>query len=1371
MIRFAFPNVEILNGEFIGCGRYCAAAAPPESSYAPPVSVIINKATVTRALSLLIYEDGSTEKRVYERKDRRDKKYVGESMHLAYFFALLNCSRIFRHGNRFGDMWCTGSIAIADGKHPVLQEVGHEHEFRLKLEAFLHKDQQDRLFLVPAINFQTPHCDLCDQARSRHLSLEQFARLDPAEAFAQKTVLIVQADELEECLRLFFEPGANPYKGLNAFREEDADHFFGREALIDTIWQKIIRRHELSSERRDASRFLAILGPSGSGKSSLVRAGLIPHIKKQVRENYPNLQVAVFNAGTRPLMALVRCLTRVFPEGRPGDFLAHLLKTDAQGLYAGLSMILTEHGEGPKSPLVLVLDQCEEVYSHCRDEKERKQFIGNLLHAVSIKHGMLSLILTLRSDFLERTQTLPDFNNAIVSNSVLVPVMNRTDLRRIIEKPAKLAGYRFQAEIVDRLISETEGYMGALPLLEFTLTLLWEGVSQGIAPEERLRAIGGVGGALADRAEQLYNALSSAEKRIARKFFAELVFPGETGYTAKRLVLDDVAAYLKNSARVQKILQSFAGAHSRLVTFGMDAEGNRTVELTHETLIHRWRRLRGWIEADRDFYIWRSDLDAAIRQWESKECDDGALLHGALLVEAEKWIGNREQDLNASEREYILKSREYFLQEEERWKQLYQKERFSSLEAYQLSSGALFASHDELGGLLAGVKAGKILQELKTSEEQERQVIATLRRIVYGIREENRFDGHRSPVQCLRFHPKTELMVSGSYNGVLKFWNSASGEEIRSMQAHSDIIRDLCFSPDGTMLISAGDDKLVKIWDVESGKEIQRLGRHTTGVRSLGLSPDGRLLASGGTGMTIRIWDLSLNTEIARLHGHAESVLCLNFSPDGRLLTSGSGDNTIKLWDVETMREVKTLYGHKDQVNSLDFSPDGTLLASGSSDKDVVLWKLPEGRRKVVLRSHIEGVNQISFSPDGKWLASASGDKTLKLWNVGKQREVTTFFGHRDEVLDAQFNADGTHLAAGSWDAGIKLWNLERVRVASLKEEARNINCVSFHPEKPLVAAGNDDSVITLWDIAEDRRLMILRGHSEAVWSLAFSPTQDILASAGGDDIIKLWQLSDGQEIMSLEGHAATVLSVAFSPDGTKLASGSRDRSVKLWNVEDGAEILSLKGHTEAVWNVRFSPDGNLLASGGHGKDNSVRVWDLRNGALVHSFQVPDWPPAKSGIRLAFHPNGKILASGSNANGTIHLWDLESFQEVRTLRGHSQTILSLHFHPDGKILASGSEDNTIKLWDVESGREITSLDEHSHDVRSVRFSRDGQTLVSGSFDNTIRYWDVAEQCQFDLNELLARGCEWLKSYLRYNPNVSDEDRRLCGEKIRGNYSP
>ncbi|MCP4405413.1 MAG: hypothetical protein GY801_49945, partial [bacterium] len=606
MIRFAFPNVEILNGEFIGCGRYFTDSESPETPHSPPVSVIINKATVMHAFSLLVYESGSAEKRVYERKDRSDKKYVGESMHLAYFFALFSCPRTFRYKDWPHDIWCTGSITIADGKHPVLQEVGHEHEFRLKLEAFLDGTQQDRLFLVPAANVQSSHTSLCEQHQARLLPLREFRNLARSDFFAQKTVLAIQPEELDELTRVFFEPGANPYKGLNAFREEDADHFFGRESSIDIIWQKIISRHDLSSERRDASRFLAILGPSGSGKSSLVRAGLIPQIRRQVLENYPKLKVAVFNAGAHPLMALARCLTQVFPQGNLRDFFDRLLTADKHGVYSGLSDIVAEYAEASPSPLVLVLDQCEEIYSQCLNEKKRKQFIENMLYAVSVKDGALSLILTLRSDFLEQTQTLPDFNNAIVSNSVLVPVMNRTNLRRIIEKPARLAGYRFRPEIVDRLIAETEGYMGALPLLEFTLTLLWEGISEGIAPEDSLRIIGGVGGALADRAERLYNTLSPAEKRIARKVFVELVFPGESSYTPKRLVLSDIAAYLKNSERVQKILHTFAGAHTRLVTLSMDAEGNRSVELTHETLIHRWKRLRGWLEADRDFHVWRN---------------------------------------------------------------------------------------------------------------------------------------------------------------------------------------------------------------------------------------------------------------------------------------------------------------------------------------------------------------------------------------------------------------------------------------------------------------------------------------------------------------------------------------------------------------------------------------------------------------------------------------------------------------------------------------------------------------------------------------------------------------------------------------------
>ena len=1381
MRHFAFPNVEILNHSFIGCGRYTAAFDVPGAGYSLPVSIVINKATVERAVSLLTCETASTGKNIYEKKDRSEKKYVGESMHLAYFLALIHCSRSLKHTWKT-DIWCTGSIMVADGDHPVLQEAGHEEEFKLKLTAFLAESNPDTLFFVPAGNILPAHHILCETNGARLVSLQKFQNLPLPAIPEEKYVLTIRPDELENIIRIFFDPGKNPYKGLEAFHEKDQGQFFGREQILQLLWKKFVEVNQIHSEQDDVQRFLAILGPSGAGKSSIIRAGLIPMLRERALPGYSSSRVLIITAGPHPLGALARTLAQTIhqhleqlyePDDRltrltsPREVAEILKRPNPHGAYDGLKQVITLLLGSDSQLFILVIDQGGEMYSQCQDEEERHQFIGNILSVLIDRELPISVIITLRNDFLEQTQATPDFNNVIVRNSVIIPVMNRTSLREVIGKPAQLAGYRFSPEIVDQLIAETEGYMGALPLLEFTLTLLWEGIDQGISPEETLKRIGGVGGALADRAEKLYSTLEPGDRRIARKVFIDLVCPGEerTCYTQKRLLLSEIATYSDYREQVQRILHTFSESHTRLVTLSVDSDGNTTVEITHETLITRWGRLRSWLEIDREFHTWRKDLGAAIRQWENTQHDEGALLHGILLAEAQEWLEKRPYDLGASEQDYIRKSQESFRQEEGRWKALYEKERLSSLRAYHSSSRALFASHDELSALIAALKAGKIAQQLDIPTDVKRRVITALRDIVYGIHEYNRFEDHHSPVQSISFSPDNALLATGSYNGILKLWDVANGTITYTLQAHSDIIRKICFSPDGKLLASAGDDAYIRIWDVRDGRKLATLGGHTGKVYSLSFRPDGSLLASGGEDTTIRLWDLSTQREFARLHGHTESVFCLEFSPDGLIVASGSGDTMIKLWNIAEHQEITTLPGHRQPVHALAFHPEGAVLASGSDDRTVKLWNLTNGKTHHTLRGHVEGINSVTFSPDGSLLASGSGDKTLKLWNVVEKSELISFAGHQDEVLDVKFSSDNTMVASGSWDTTIKLWKIDQLKTTVLKGSYGHINSVCFHPTEQILAAGGGDDRIMIWDLSEGRKVAMLSGHTETIWSLALSPDGDLLASGSGDHTIKLWDVKDGRLLHTLSGHADTVLSVTFSPDNRLLASSSADHSIKIWSVANGHELFTCPGHTEAVWSVAFHPQDKFFASGGGGKDNTIRFWNLENGQQTHILQVPDWPPAKSGIRLAFSPDGKTLASGSNGNGSIMLWDAENFDVLRTLPDHTQTILSLAFSPDSAMLASGSEDNTVKIWDIKTGQEITTLQEHSNDVRHVTFSPDGTLLASGGLDNTIRLWNVAEQCHFNLDELIELGCKWVQSYLRQNSTLHEDDRCLCDEFI------
>ncbi|WDD32958.1 AAA-like domain-containing protein [Nostoc sp. UHCC 0926] len=399
------------------------------------------------------------------------------------------------------------------------------------------------------------------------------------------------------------------------------------------------------------------------------------------------------------------------------------------------------------------------------------------------------------------------------------------------------------------------------------------------------------------------------------------------------------------------------------------------------------------------------------------------------------------------------------------------------------------------------------------------------------------------------------------------------------------------------------------------------------------------------------------------------------------------------------IREQNRFEGHSEEVFSVVFSPDGKTLASASRDNTIKLWNLDTGKEITTLTGHSSWVNSVVFSPDGKTLASASRDNTIKLWNLHTGKEITTLTGHSSWVNSVVFSPDGKTLASASRDNTIKLWNL--------------------HTGKEITT---------------------LTGHSSWVNSVVFSPDGKTLAFASRDNTIKLWNLHTGKEITTLTGHSSWVNSVVFSPDGKTLAFASRDNTIKLWNLHTGKEITTLTGHSSWVNSVVFSPDGKTLAFAS--RDNTIKLWNLHTGKEITTLTGhSSWVNS-----VVFSPDGKTLAFASRDN-TIKLWNLHTGKEITTLTGHSSWVNSVVFSPDGKTLAFASRDNTIKLWNLHTGKEITTLTGHSDYVYSVVFSPDGKTLASASTDKTIKLWNL------NLDDLLAQGCSWLKSYLISHPDA------------------
>lgn len=320
----------------------------------------------------------------------------------------------------------------------------------------------------------------------------------------------------------------NPYKGLAAFKEGDADRYFGREAQVSRLRRRFQSLYTLLGQKNAPLRLLPILGPSGCGKSSLARAGLLPALARQPLPGREQIRVAVLVPGSHPVEALAGVMAKAatqdpMPVQKAREFSTELQQQNKAGHYDGMRRIASLMPHIQDSPLVVLVDQFEEIYTLCQDPEERLAFIENLLCAAKDSTGYVSVVMTLRSDFLSETQRHEDLNQVIGSEqSVIVPAMAEDDLRRAISAPARQAGHPLDDAIIELLINDTKGREGALPLLQFTLLRIWEGMIEGNAPADTYREMNGVGGALAGQAEEIYNQLDAAEKEIARRVFVGL---------------------------------------------------------------------------------------------------------------------------------------------------------------------------------------------------------------------------------------------------------------------------------------------------------------------------------------------------------------------------------------------------------------------------------------------------------------------------------------------------------------------------------------------------------------------------------------------------------------------------------------------------------------------------------------------------------------------------------------------------------------------------------------------------------------------------------------------------------------------------------
>jgi WD40 repeat protein len=1178
--------------------------------------------------------------------------------------------------------------------------------------------------------------------------------------------------------------GLCPYKGLNYFDENDADLFVGREAVTARLTDRVLAL-TVEGKRNHEVRFLAIVGASGSGKSSLVRAGLMPALHWNARSaEWP---MHVLTPGAHPLESLAAGLTESAEAA--ARLMADLVR-EPRSLHRFIKRAIHP---GSDSRVLLIIDQFEELFALSHSEQERTSFIANLLTAASQAAGPAVVVITLRADFYAHCAGYVQLREALAQHQEYIGAMSDEELRRSIEEPARRGRWEMEQGLVDQLLHDVGHEPGALPLLSHALLETWQRRRGHMMTLSGYASSGGVRGAIAETAEAVFaDQFTHAQQAIARRIFLRLTELGDEsapGDTRRRASFSELILKTEEAATTQAVLKILADA--RLITTGADS-----AEVAHEALIREWPTLRGWLEDDRAGLRLHRHLTEAAQEWSAANREQDLLWRSARLTQAREWAAGRAEELNSLEREFLAASienseRELAERESRRQRELqtaHELAETQSRAAKQLRRRAQYlASALLLTAVLAGaalffggqarqsaaqaqVSARAADQARQTALRQQRlanerelaaaslsnltvdpersillalqavsvtdsvdmgvlpEVEEALHRAVLASRVRLTLCCHMDSLVTASYSPDGGRIATASQDGTAKIWDAVTGKELMTLGEvnESNAVNFLAYSPDGTRIVTGHDDGTAKVWDVATGRVILTLSGHKDFVNSVAYSPDGAYLATTSGDNTVKMWDAVTGKELYGLNDLDHSAGDVAFSPDGKLLATAGGDTTARVWDVATGRELVRFTGHTNAVSKVTFSPDGVWIATVSDDHTARVWAAKTGVERLLINLPAAGLG-VAFSPDGKWLATSGFDGTAIVWDVTSGKELFALNGHSSAIYDVSFSPDGKRLVTAGRDKTARVWDLTPGRellTFTAASSPGTVSSLAYSPDGTRLATANNNQV-RVWDASGGQLLLTLLGHSSYINHLAYSPDGTRLVTTSDDNTAKVWDAFTGRELLTFTGHTARVESAAFSPDGKYLATAGDDGTARLWNAGTGAEILRISRFKKAVTDIAFSPDGKVLVTTGYPSsgDSSLRtiLWDAATGRQLFALSSPGNSPST----VAFSPTGEQLAVGY-MDGSIRVYFLSAdglhATEIYTALGHSGLIEDIAYSRYGDRFASASDDGTTKIWFAGTGEELLTLLGHEGGVRAVAFNQDGTRLATGGLDGTVRVY-------------------------------------------------
>lgn len=1145
--------------------------------------------------------------------------------------------------------------------------------------------------------------------------------------------------------------GPCPYPGMRPFLASEAASFYGRDEEIA----------KLQGRLRLGVREIYVIGPSGSGKSSLVAAGLIPRISAAPALAGGSFVARQMRPGADPTSALGALLEATQTE---------LASPELRGLAAAADRLFAK---APDERLLLFVDQLEELFTIAKPEA-RRRFLDAL--TVLRDDRRIALVLALRADFYGALMesALWSARRGRLSRLDVSPLRD-DQLQQVIEAPARAAGVYFEAALLERLRRDAADEPGALPLLQDTLHSLWFQKTRSLLRLADYQAMGsgresGLGQLVSLRADHALDELTDEQQLLARRVLLRLVQFGDgVTITRRQQPLAALASAGDSLNEVRAVVDHLADRRL-LTTGGGDAtgtgEGAAYVDLAHEVLLTAWPTLAEWIATRRDDELHRRALEVKAAEWVRSGRGPFRLLDADELRELHGWLaGDTARELGISEDSLALvRQSEAALQAQADA----EAARVRELQAQHAEMQRLLVNtyvsqgHALLGRELLAQAAPYLLAARELEERGAMLIELPVRRLFRWAKQglpAMRLS-HRDYVWAAKWSPDGRRIATASHDGTAQIWDAATGVATSPALQHQQRPTSLEWSPDSRRLVTASSDGVARVWDAETGMAAITM-QHQKGNTSAVWSPDGRRVVTFSTSGVVQVWDMFQGIATTPPLQHLKRIVAVTWSPDGSQILVKSDDSAAHVWDVSTGEQPFPALQHQKAVAAACWSPDGQHLATASDGGAAQIWVAatgapasrpmqhskrisaltwsPDGRRiataswdgtaRIWLTTNAEptspplqhqgSVDAVRWSPDGRYVATASSDGTARVWDATTGAPTTPPLRHPDRVRLMSWGPSGRHLATASDDGTVQIWDVATALLTTpALRHADRLGMLEWSPDGSRIATAGLDSAARIWDVATTARMTAGFLHKKGIAWIEWSPDGRRLATASSDSTARVWDVESSNALTPLLSHQKRVLAAVWSPDGQRVATASEDATARIWNAANGDALTPPLRHETGVVAIAWSPDGRRLVTAS--EDTTAQTWDARTGEKL----LQPMRHFQGLLAVAWSRDGRRIATAA-MDGSARIWDADTDDAASPPLQHPQPVLAVAWSPDSQRLATACADGTAWIWNALAGTVVVPPLQHHQHVNAVAWSPDGKRLATASGDRTAQIWDAA----------------------------------------------